>query len=208
MRLMGFSLKEKPLHFSTADVSALNKGLHPGTQELLPPPPTLPLHGETEAGKRKEPEAELKQSACCCQGWAVPPSHVPPFPSTPQPSRPSAWCFLPGDRYLMPWSSPTTIVPGARLCCAAGCPSVAGAGASGGSRTHTPQLGKRGGGERRSDPWWDAPSPRALLASRGQQRWRRGEVGHCSCWQCQQCDQACWGSPLGRPNGRNKGSRG
>lgn len=38
MRLMGFSLKEKPLHFSTADVSALNKGLHPGTQELLPPP--------------------------------------------------------------------------------------------------------------------------------------------------------------------------
>lgn len=85
MRLMGFSLKENPLHFSTADVRALNKGLHPGTP--FRPPPTPPLHGEMEAGKQKETEAELKQSACC-QGWAVPPSHVPPFPSAHGPAAP------------------------------------------------------------------------------------------------------------------------
>lgn len=70
----------------------------------------------------------------------------------------------------MPWSSPTTIVPGARLLCAAGGPSVAGAGASGDSRTHTPQLGERSSGERHLDPGWDAPSPRALVASERQPR--------------------------------------
>lgn len=31
----GFSSKEKPLHFSTAELSTLNKGLHPGTPTPL-----------------------------------------------------------------------------------------------------------------------------------------------------------------------------
>lgn len=191
----GFSSKEKPLHFSTAELSTLNKGLHPGT-----PTPLTHGGGETETGKQKEPEAELQQS---CLGWAALASHVPPFLCSPHPGSPCRLCRLvspPWGQYLMPWSSLATMVPGARRRRAAGGPSGAGAGASGGSRTHTLRLGKRGDKGRRSAPRRDAPGPRGLLVPHGQPWGRRGQVGHRSWWHCQRRGRAprCVPAELGK----------
>lgn len=106
-----------------------------------------------------------------------------------------------GDGYLMPWSSSATIFPGARLQCAAGGPSRAGARASGGSRSHTLHLGKTGGGERHSDPPKNAPCPKGL-----HMMCRRWQLGHHSCHLCQWHGQACWW--VSAEPGREQGSLG
>lgn len=185
---MSFSLKQKALHFSTADLNTLNKGLHPAHM------------AERETGKQNEPEPELNPNWLLA-GLGLPAAcFTPPPPSSPPclPADPGGLCWVwqglvgrgrfpfPGDRYLMPWSSPDTIFPGTRLRRDAG-PSAAGAQVSGGSRSHTLRLGKTGGEERRSDPLQDAPCLRGLHLM-CQRRW---QVGHCSCCLCQQHGKAC-----------------
>lgn len=168
---MSFSLKDKALHFSTADLNTLNKGLHPAA--LSPS-----THSGNRDGEMKQPRGRVKPELA--PAWAGLACHLlysscsPPSPCIPvrltlavstafgRVCWAGAGSPFPRDRYLLSRSSPGTIFAGARLRCAAGGPSGAGARASGGSRSHTLLLGMIGGGERSSDPRQDAPCPRGL----------------------------------------------
>lgn len=63
---MSFSLKQKALHFSTADLNTLNKGLHPAT----PSPSTHRGNGDGEAkraGGRAKPELAPARAGLACR---------------------------------------------------------------------------------------------------------------------------------------------
>lgn len=74
---MSFSLKQKALHFSTADLNTLNKGLHPAHM------------AEREIGKQNEPEPELNPN------WLLAGLGLP------------AACFTPPSPPLLPASRQT-----------------------------------------------------------------------------------------------------
>lgn len=91
---MSFSLKQKALHFSTADLNTLNKGLHPAHM------------AEREIGKQNEPEPELNPNWLLA-GLGLPAAcFTPPSPPLlPAPGRPG-WALLglagPGGQGLVP----------------------------------------------------------------------------------------------------------
>lgn len=186
---MSFSLTGKALHFSTADLSTLNERLHAAT--LSPFTHGGNGHGEANSARgRAKPKLALAWAGLAAGGFTA--LSLPLLPASQQtPVGSTGFCraqwagaglSYPMNRYLMPWSSPATIFPGALLWGAAGGPSGAGAQVSGGSRSDTLHLGKTGGEERCLDPQQDASHPRGLHMM-CQRRW---QVGH---WSCHLC---CW----------------
>lgn len=79
---MSFSLKEKALHFSTADVNTLNKGLHPAT---LSPSTRGNGDGEVKGARgRAKPELAPAWAGLACQQLLSSlPSSPPCIPADP-----------------------------------------------------------------------------------------------------------------------------